>query len=173
MRQFAELSVVGESACGFVDKKGPLFRPLKNNLTKILEKPLDTDAVYKLLKGLPEPRMDRTRRHKLVDILVIGLCSQLTGGEGFTDMEVLGEAKLDWLKEFLESGPPSLRSEGNGKSRGFPVSPHEQFPIAAHPQTPSYGLAARATRITCSHSPEFTVRAAQYSFAYSYEICSY
>jgi len=33
------------------DKKGPLFRPVRNNRTKVLEKPLDTDAVYKLLKG--------------------------------------------------------------------------------------------------------------------------
>ena len=52
--------------------------------------------------GLPDPRIDRTRWHKLIDILVIGLCSQLTGGEGFTDMAVFGKAKRDWLKTFLE-----------------------------------------------------------------------
>jgi predicted transposase YbfD/YdcC len=58
---------------------------------------------------LPDPRMDRSRRHKLVDILVIGLCSQLTGGNGFTDMEIFGKAKLNWLKTFLElpEGIPS------------------------------------------------------------------
>lgn len=33
------------------DTKGSLFRPVKNNLTKVLDKPLDTDAVYKILKG--------------------------------------------------------------------------------------------------------------------------
>lgn len=37
-----------------------------------------------------------------MDILVIGLCSQITGGEGFSDMEVLGRAKQEWLKQFLE-----------------------------------------------------------------------
>jgi len=60
-------------------------------------------------EGLPDPRMDRTRRHKLVDILVIGLASLLTGGEGFTDMESFGRARLDWLKTFLKlpSGIPS------------------------------------------------------------------
>ncbi len=60
-------------------------------------------------EGLPDPRMDRTRPHKLIDILVIGLCSQLTGGSGFTDMEVFGKAKIDWLKTFLElpKGIPS------------------------------------------------------------------
>jgi len=33
------------------DKKGPLFRPVRNNLTKDLSKPLDVDSVYKMLKG--------------------------------------------------------------------------------------------------------------------------
>ena len=59
--------------------------------------------------GLPDPRMDRTRRHKLVDILVMGLCSLLTRGESFTDMEDFGRVRLEWLKTFLElpSGIPS------------------------------------------------------------------
>jgi len=66
-------------------------------------------TIVECFEGLPDPRMDRTRRNKFVDILVMGLCSQLTGGEGFTDMEVFGEAKRDWLKKFLElpSGIPS------------------------------------------------------------------
>ena len=58
---------------------------------------------------LPDPRMDRSRKHKLVDILVIGLCSQLSGGSGFSDMELFGKTKLEWLKTFLElpEGIPS------------------------------------------------------------------
>lgn len=60
-------------------------------------------------EGLPDPRLDRTRRHKLVDILTIGLCSLLTGGENFTDMEFYGRLKQDWLRTFLElpNGIPS------------------------------------------------------------------
>ena len=60
-------------------------------------------------EGLPDPRIDRTRVHKLTDILVIGLCSLLTGGEGFSDMEVFGKVKQQWLKSFLElpEGIPS------------------------------------------------------------------
>lgn len=60
-------------------------------------------------EGLPDPRIDRTRKHKLVDILVIGLCSLLTGGEGFSDMEIFGKARYEWLKNFLElpEGTPS------------------------------------------------------------------
>jgi predicted transposase YbfD/YdcC len=58
---------------------------------------------------VPDPRMDRTRIHKLTDILVIGLCSMLTGGEGFSDMEVFAKGAYDWLKTFLElpNGVPS------------------------------------------------------------------
>lgn len=60
-------------------------------------------------EGLPDPRMDRTRRHKLVDILVMGLVSLLTGGESFTDMEDFCQVRLDWFKTFLElpNGIPS------------------------------------------------------------------
>ena len=66
-------------------------------------------TIVECFEGLPDPRMNRTREHKLVDILVIGLCSQLTGGEGFSDMEVFGQGKLGWLKRILElpSGIPS------------------------------------------------------------------
>jgi predicted transposase YbfD/YdcC len=59
-------------------------------------------TLIECFEGLPDPRMNRTRRHKLVDILVIGLCTLLNGGEGFTDMERFGRARLDWLKAFLE-----------------------------------------------------------------------
>jgi predicted transposase YbfD/YdcC len=52
--------------------------------------------------ALPDPRVARTRAHKLIDILVIGLCSTLTVGEGFTDMEFFGRARHAWLKTFLE-----------------------------------------------------------------------
>jgi predicted transposase YbfD/YdcC len=56
-----------------------------------------------------DPRIERTRDHKLVDILVIALCTFLCGGETFYDMEEFGEAKLDWFKTFLElpNGIPS------------------------------------------------------------------
>lgn len=66
-------------------------------------------TIVECFEDMPDPRIDRTREHKLLDILVIGLCSLLTGGEGFTDMEVFGRAKLEWLKTFLElpSGIPS------------------------------------------------------------------
>jgi len=40
-------------------------------------------------------------RHKLVDILVIGLCSTICCGEDFVDMEEFGRDREDWLHGFL------------------------------------------------------------------------
>lgn len=66
-------------------------------------------SIVECFEGLPDPRVNRTRAHKLVDIMVIGLCSILTTGEGFTDMEFLGRAQQDWFETFLElpNGIPS------------------------------------------------------------------
>ena len=53
-------------------------------------------------QDLPDPRVERTRAHRLIALLVIAVCTLLCGGEGFNDMEDFGEAKHDWLKTFLE-----------------------------------------------------------------------
>ena len=60
-------------------------------------------------KDLPDPRIERTKLHNLVDILTIGICSVLCTGESFKGMETFGKAKEDWLRSFLElpNGIPS------------------------------------------------------------------
>jgi predicted transposase YbfD/YdcC len=60
-------------------------------------------------KDLPDPRVDRTKDHKLIDILVIAVCALLCRAESFDDMEEFGQAKFDWFKTFLElpNGIPS------------------------------------------------------------------
>jgi predicted transposase YbfD/YdcC len=61
------------------------------------------------LQGIEDPRVERTRDHKLIDILVIGVCCLICGGEGFTDMETFGKAQHQWLSGFLKlpNGIPS------------------------------------------------------------------
>lgn len=56
-----------------------------------------------------DPRVERTKDHKLVDVLVIAICTLLCGGESFYDMEEFGDAKFEWFKTFLElpNGIPS------------------------------------------------------------------
>jgi len=61
------------------------------------------------LGTIPDPRMKRTRRHELPDVLMIGVCTLLCGGETFNDMEDFGHAKRSWLESFLAlpNGIPS------------------------------------------------------------------
>lgn len=60
-------------------------------------------------KALPDPRVDRTKDHDLIDILVIAICTLLCAGESFNDMEDFGKAKADWFRTFLSlrNGIPS------------------------------------------------------------------
>ena len=54
------------------------------------------------LNEVDDPRINRRRDHRLIDILMIGACCLICGGEGFTDMETFGNAQHQWLKRFLE-----------------------------------------------------------------------
>ena len=58
---------------------------------------------------IEDPRIDRTKDHLLIDILVVALCAMLCGGEGFVDFEEFGNAKLEFLRSFLDlpKGIPS------------------------------------------------------------------
>lgn len=85
--------------------------------------PPNPKSLIECFEGLPDPRIDRTRVHKLVDILVIGLCSMLTGGEGFSDMEIFGKAKQQWLKSFLEL-PKGIPSHDTFNRVFSAIAPH-------------------------------------------------
>lgn len=58
---------------------------------------------------VPDPRVSRTRHHKLSDILTIAVCAVISGAEGWVDVEEWGNAKEAWLKTFLDlpNGIPS------------------------------------------------------------------
>jgi predicted transposase YbfD/YdcC len=60
-------------------------------------------------RALPDPRINRTKDHDLVDVLIIALCTLLCAGESFNDMADFGQAKQDWFKTFLtlRNGIPS------------------------------------------------------------------
>lgn len=62
----------------------------------------DSVSLFDCFSILPDPRVERTQRHRLIDVIVIGFCAILAGGEGFTDMEEFGKAKEAWFRTFLE-----------------------------------------------------------------------
>ena len=51
---------------------------------------------------LPDPRVERTRKHKLEDILTVTICAVICGADTWTDIAAFGEAKESWFKTFLE-----------------------------------------------------------------------
>ena len=55
------------------------------------------------LQELEDPRRTSKGniRHKLEDIIIIGLCSLICNGNDFSDMEDFGEARQTWLQQFL------------------------------------------------------------------------
>ncbi len=59
--------------------------------------------------AIEDPRIDRSKHHKLIDIITIAICAVICGAEGWTDMETYGVTKYEWLKQFLElpNGIPS------------------------------------------------------------------
>ena len=57
--------------------------------------------------ALPDPRVDRSQLHALLDILVIALCTLLCGGEGWEDMTEFGRAKEAWLRDRLGLSLPN------------------------------------------------------------------
>jgi predicted transposase YbfD/YdcC len=59
--------------------------------------------------SITDPRIDRTKRHKLIDILVIAICATICGADGWEEFELFGQAKQEWFKSFLglPNGIPS------------------------------------------------------------------
>ena len=59
-------------------------------------------AIRTHFADLTDPRIERTRLHNLLDIVVIAICAVICGAEGWVDIAQYGLAKHDWLKQFLE-----------------------------------------------------------------------
>lgn len=66
-------------------------------------------ALGRYFGELDDPRVDRTRLHKFIDILVIGICTVICGGDDYASMAAFGRAKEAWLRTILElpNGIPS------------------------------------------------------------------
>ena len=64
---------------------------------------MEIEKLKKAMANVEEPRRtDRGNiRHKLEDILIIGLCALLCNGNDFVDMEAFGKQREEWLKGFL------------------------------------------------------------------------
>lgn len=65
--------------------------------------------LHHVFAALPDPRIERSKRHQLLDILTIALCAVLAGADNFVEIEEFGLARLGWFQTFLDlpNGIPS------------------------------------------------------------------
>ncbi len=82
--------------------------------------PLDLETYF---GGIEEPRVERIKQHKLLDIIIIAICGVICGAEGWVNIEEFGKEKEEWLKTFLElpNGIPSHDTFGRVFARLDPV----------------------------------------------------
>ena len=76
-----------------------------------------------------DPRVNRTKRHLLLDIIVIAICGVICGADGWVAVETFGKAKEAWLRTFLElpHGIPSHDTFGRVFARLDPEAFQRSF----------------------------------------------
>jgi predicted transposase YbfD/YdcC len=82
-------------------------------------------AISEHFANLEDPRIDRTKLHKLLDIMIIAICAVICGADTWVEVEEFGNAKIEWLRTFLElpNGIPSHDTFG----RVFALLDPDQF----------------------------------------------
>ena len=69
----------------------------------------ENSILYAYFQSLPDPRMVGKISHKLIDIVMIAISAVLSGAESWTEIELFGQIKREWLSTFpeLPNGIPS------------------------------------------------------------------
>jgi predicted transposase YbfD/YdcC len=64
-------------------------------------------------QDLEDPRLDRTKRHPLINIVFMALCAVLSDAEGWSDIEDFARVKQDWFAQHLDlpEGPRRVPSD--------------------------------------------------------------
>lgn len=85
----------------------------------------DLRDLESLFAQVEDPRMERTRRHRLRDIIILAICGVLCGAEGWVEIEEFGKAKEAFFTDLLNlpNGIPSHDTFG----RVFALIDPKQF----------------------------------------------
>jgi predicted transposase YbfD/YdcC len=80
-------------------------------------------SIHQHFGALTDPRIDRCKRHELLDIMVIAICAVICGADDWVEVETFGNRKLAWFKTFLDlpHGIPSHDTFGRVFARLDPV----------------------------------------------------
>ncbi len=66
-------------------------------------------SIVEHFDNIEDIRIERGKKHKLIDIITISICAVVCGADGWIDIEMYGIARKKWLGKFLElpNGIPS------------------------------------------------------------------
>lgn len=66
------------------------------------------DSFLQHFEAIEDPRIDRCKRHELLDIIFLAVSAVLSGAEGWEQIEDFGSHRLDWLRRYrpFEYGIP-------------------------------------------------------------------
>ena len=59
-------------------------------------------SIMDYFETLEDPRIDRCKRHKLLDIIAIAICAVICGADSWVYIELFGKSRLEWFQTFLE-----------------------------------------------------------------------
>jgi len=78
---------------------------------------------------VPDPRLERTKDHQLLDILMIAICAILCGANDWVGVATFGQARLGWFRTFLAlpNGIPSHDTFGRVFARLDPAAFTQAF----------------------------------------------
>ena len=58
-------------------------------------------SLLQYLQNIPDPRVQRTRRHELQSILVVALCATIAGADNCVEMAEFGQQYQDWFERLV------------------------------------------------------------------------
>jgi len=66
-------------------------------------------SLHQAFRFLPDPRINRQKKHNLLDIIILSILAVLSGAESYDSIALFGKENLAFLKQFLElkNGIPS------------------------------------------------------------------
>ena len=79
------------------------LKKIRENMHEVKVTDINIKKLKEEIGKISDPRRAYGNiRHKLEDIIIIGLLSTICMGEDFVDMEMFGRKRQEWLKTFLE-----------------------------------------------------------------------
>jgi predicted transposase YbfD/YdcC len=89
----------------------------------------DATSIPMHFNTLDDPRIERNKLHRLIDIITIAVCGVISGADTWTDIEEYGKSKLTFLHQFLElpNGIPSHDTFSRVFARIDPIAFQERF----------------------------------------------